>query len=1087
MSEKFSKCMTRVLAAALLLSFSAGLAPVLPVPELMSASLTVNAENDGEITCSFDDTTGALTIEAGTYNNPYFDDLNKDDVKSVKANENVVFTGDCADLFSYFENVESIDLSAVDTSNVTDMNYMFAYCKSLKSVNLSSLNTSNVTNMHDMFCDCSSLTDVNLTSFDTSNVSEMYGMFRDCKSLKKLDLSSFKIADGTYVSQMFDGAALEEITISDNMAITEEMQLCNMFVSIGDITADGSDITCTEVIGWKKSGSDDSIVSGIGDNAVFSGAGTYKAKLDNIVWSYDFDNGRVVTLKSGYYSSPVLIAIHSATEKYCEDHNVDPVYTNDYASTYKFEVNDGVKFKGNCSNIFYFGGYYTDYYVEYHGDIDTSEVTNMNNMFSRRVEGLDPKCLNTSSATDMSGMFAGFQTEDPDFELDLTSFNTTKVTNMSEMFSGCAVKKIDISSFDTSNVTKMNNMFSDSEISTIDISHFTIPVSSYDDYCYMFMGCENLTSVKLPSDWKPTGLNSFFSGCTSLKSFDFNSFDSSELTDVTSMFSRCRALETVTIPQMNEITSINSMFEGCTSLKSVDLSNINVQGITYFSELFKDCSSLETVTLPEITKSDISLSSMFSGCSSLKNVNIENIKSQNVKYMDSMFSGCSSIKNIDLSNLVSVYDYFSMSQAFKDCSSLETVKLPAFKKIMNSNNSSYFKELFSGAEKLQSITVNSNSNQSDNSVITESVKLENANYFYGGWHMENNSTILSGSGEYAVFPAHKGYTYVRDKCSYDKVAIRGATLTLEGQIGINFYLEFPSDIDENAYVIMSGPKGEQKIFIKDAVLNKKEGYKFTYRVAAKQIHDKVSISVYDSQGTIQTLYSKTSDGNYELIDNNKCSYAVSDYISTVQKGTGYSSYLVDLVNALEAYGCYAQINFDYKADSIDVESLAAKDAVASVTKDNVFTSKCTVPDDMPDDLYFKGFTLVLDSETSLRLYFECANIDKYFNSERNLGTNNKLVNVSGNRYYFEISNIPAKELDSRTYLSFPTGKYEEYDYGDGNVYKYEKIANLNVSPLSYVYSALSQYGNNAEKVNLCNTVKALYVYYNAAQQYYYNS
>ena len=85
MSEKFSKCMTRVLAAALLLSFSAGLAPVLPVPELMSASLTVNAENDGEITYSFDDTTGALTIEAGTYNNPYFDDLNKDDVKSVKA------------------------------------------------------------------------------------------------------------------------------------------------------------------------------------------------------------------------------------------------------------------------------------------------------------------------------------------------------------------------------------------------------------------------------------------------------------------------------------------------------------------------------------------------------------------------------------------------------------------------------------------------------------------------------------------------------------------------------------------------------------------------------------------------------------------------------------------------------------------------------------------------------------------------------------------------------------------------------------------------------------------------------------------
>ena len=58
---------------------------------------------------------------------------------------------DCSDL-------TSLDLSSLDTQNVTDMGYMFSGCRGLTSLDLSSLNTQEVTSMGLMFYDCSALT-----------------------------------------------------------------------------------------------------------------------------------------------------------------------------------------------------------------------------------------------------------------------------------------------------------------------------------------------------------------------------------------------------------------------------------------------------------------------------------------------------------------------------------------------------------------------------------------------------------------------------------------------------------------------------------------------------------------------------------------------------------------------------------------------------------------------------------------------------------------------------------------------------------------------------------------------------------------
>ena len=105
--------------------------------------------------------------------------------------------------FSGFNKMTSIDLSALDTSEVTNMVSMFNSCSSLTSLDVSNFDTSKVTNMGSMFADCSSLTSLEVNKFDTSEVTNMLHMFSSCSSLTSLDVSKFDTSKVTDMSGMF--------------------------------------------------------------------------------------------------------------------------------------------------------------------------------------------------------------------------------------------------------------------------------------------------------------------------------------------------------------------------------------------------------------------------------------------------------------------------------------------------------------------------------------------------------------------------------------------------------------------------------------------------------------------------------------------------------------------------------------------------------------------------------------------------------------------------------------------------------------------------------------------------------------------
>ena len=85
------------------------------------------------------------------------------------------------------------ETSNIDTSNITDMNYMFLNCKKLTSLDLSNFNTSNVTDMHSIFNDCSNLTYLDIRNFDFTKVISDSNMFNkvpsNCEIIVKDDIA----------------------------------------------------------------------------------------------------------------------------------------------------------------------------------------------------------------------------------------------------------------------------------------------------------------------------------------------------------------------------------------------------------------------------------------------------------------------------------------------------------------------------------------------------------------------------------------------------------------------------------------------------------------------------------------------------------------------------------------------------------------------------------------------------------------------------------------------------------------------------------------------------------------------------------
>ena len=325
---------------------------------------------------------------------------------SVEANTNG------SGVFAYLDNVSFLDLSGLDTSNMTSMSRMFYKSTSLKNIDVSGFDTSKVVNMDYMFNGCNNLESLNLSNFNTSNVTSMYGMFYGCSNLVDIDLSSFNTSKVTNMGSLFNG--------------------CSNLTSINITNFDTSNVT------------------------EMSGMFRYCSSLTNLDLS-NFSTGSVIYMNYAFQGCTLLKKLDLSSFNTSNVTNMMWMFDGcssleeiDLSSFNTSKVTDMTWLFKGCKSL-------TSINVS---NFDTSKVTKMSGMFAgcNLLTNLNLTNFDTSKATSLTSMFYFCQSLE---SLDLSNFDTGSATEMINMFTGAKnLKVIYVSNkWNTSNVTNTGNMF----------------------------------------------------------------------------------------------------------------------------------------------------------------------------------------------------------------------------------------------------------------------------------------------------------------------------------------------------------------------------------------------------------------------------------------------------------------------------------------------------------------------------------------------------------------------------------------------------------------------------------------------------
>lgn len=240
-------------------------------------------------------------------------------------------------------------------------------------------------------------------------------------------------------------------------------------------------------------------------------------------------------------------------------------------------------------------------------NLDTRNVTNMNNMFAYCTALTSVPAMNTSNVTNMSSMFdtCSALTHAP-------TMDTSNVTDMNGMFSGCGALT-HVPDMDTSQVTNMD---------------------------YMFFVCTSLTdgNVRLIGKHPNVSTDSMISVSGLTREPWYNADGTPRETVQITTNNRNAARDqfravladrgldyrTVTeIPFDIELvgggTSTRYMFDGCSALTTVPA--MDTSGVTDMQYMFNGCSSLTKV--PDLITDEVStLQYMFQNCEALTDGNV---------------------------------------------------------------------------------------------------------------------------------------------------------------------------------------------------------------------------------------------------------------------------------------------------------------------------------------------------------------------------------------------------------------------------------------------------------------------------------
>ena len=269
----------------------------------------------------------------------------------------------------------------------------------------------------------------------------------------------------------------------------------------------------------------------------------------------------------------------------------------------------------------------------------------------------------------------------------------------------------------------------------------------------------------------------------------------------------------------------------------------------------------------------------------------------------------------------------------------------------------------------------------------------------------------------------------------------GYSLTIKGDIGVNFYMNLPDeDVASGAANVHFEWNGKSKD-VKPAAANKAADnvYKVSCSVAAAEMTD-----------TITATY-----GGYSK------EYTVKGYADKILADETKYAKEQTLIKTMLNYGAYAQIVFNHNTGNL--ANAGIDYALTNLSDDELQAlSAYPVPDKTAMDnelegsgLTYHSMTLLLQDKVTLRYYYQIQ--DENYNRAIITGKDSGGVYV-----YYDYANIYPSMLDENTYFLNEAKQKTE-----------------GVSPLAYVNHVLT----TSNDTDLRNVVTALYRYHKAAQEY----
>lgn len=282
----------------------------------------------------------------------------------------------------------------------------------------------------------------------------------------------------------------------------------------------------------------------------------------------------------------------------------------------------------------------------------------------------------------------------------------------------------------------------------------------------------------------------------------------------------------------------------------------------------------------------------------------------------------------------------------------------------------------------------------------------------------------------------------------------GNSLTLDGDIGLNFYVILPDSLiaDPGAYALVNGSKR----MVSSASVSESSGktlHKFSCKVASPAMGVRFSFRLYDGSGQIVRLMK----GQQDITDT--YSYSIADYCAAASQTN--NSRLKPLAEAMVNYGHYSQLHFGTGTPVAAPAGFSM--AAANLTALSAYAPQVTgsVP-----GLTYRGSSVVLESETTIKHYFILDEGSRASDYTVTVDGVMAQLEVSGNTCVVRIPNVTAPKLGVAHRIVVAKGS--------------SSIVIDNYSAFSYAYMAVNSNSSEALK----NTVRALYCYGMAAKNYF---